>query len=137
MRQRLPTQTRVLLHTLYVLLFHEKIFSNCRNSQYGCQSKGSARMARWTLLTKHGAVLILLARHGQITTRRMAEMLGITERLIHRIIVDLEADGYLSKQRVGRVNHDQVHVEKPLQRSGIEEVTVGEMLQGFGVRTRT
>jgi DeoR/GlpR family transcriptional regulator of sugar metabolism len=94
-------------------------------------------MATWTFLTNHGAVLILLARHSQITTRRMAEMLGITERLIHRIINDLEKDGYLSKQRVGRVNHYQVHVDKPLRRSVVEDVTVGEMLQGFGVRTRT
>ena len=94
-------------------------------------------MATWTFLTNHGAVLILLARHRQITTRRMAEMLGITERLIHRIMNDLEKDGYLSKQRVGRVNHYQVHVDKPLRRSVVEDVTVGEMLQGFGVRTRT
>jgi predicted HTH transcriptional regulator len=94
-------------------------------------------MATWTLLTNHGAVLILIARHGRITTRRMAEMLGITERLIHRIIVDLEAEGYLSKQRVGRVNHYHVHVEEPLRRSVIEDVTIGEMLQGFGVRRRT
>ena len=94
-------------------------------------------MATWTFLTNHGAVLILLARHSQITTRRIAEVLGITERLIHRIIDDLETDGYLSKQRVGRVNHYQVHVDKPLRRSVIDDMTVGEMLQGFGVRTRT
>ena len=94
-------------------------------------------MATWTFLTNHGAVLILIARHSQITTRRIAEMLGITERLIHRILVDLEADGYLSKQRVGRVNHYQVHVEKPLRRPVIEDMTVGEMLQGFGVRIPT
>jgi DeoR/GlpR family transcriptional regulator of sugar metabolism len=94
-------------------------------------------MATWTFLTNHGAVLILIARHGQITTRRIAEMLGITERLIHRIIGDLETDGYLSKQRVGRVNYYQVHIDKPLQRSVADDVTVGEMLQGFGVRTRT
>jgi len=93
-------------------------------------------MATWTLLTNHGAVLILLAQHRQITTRRIAEMLGITERLIHRILGDLETDGYLSKQRVGRVNHYQVHTDKPLQRPSLEKVTVGEMLQGFGVRTR-
>jgi predicted transcriptional regulator of viral defense system len=94
-------------------------------------------MATWTFLTNHGAVLILIARHRQITTRRIAEMLGITERLIHRILGDLETDGYLSKQRVGRVNYYQVHIDRPLRRSIVDDVTVGEMLQGFGVRTRT
>ena len=94
-------------------------------------------MATWTFLTNHGAVLMLIARHSQITTRSMAEMLGITERLIHRILGDLETDGYLSKQRVGRVNYYQVHIEQPLRRPVIEDMTVGEMLQGFGVRTQT
>jgi DeoR/GlpR family transcriptional regulator of sugar metabolism len=94
-------------------------------------------MATWTFLTNHGAVLVVLARHGSLTTRRIAEMLGRTERLIQRILTDLEAEGYLSKQRVGRVNHYQLHLDQPLQQSVVEDVTVREMLQGFGVRTRT
>jgi len=94
-------------------------------------------MATWTFLTNHGAVLLILARHSPITTRRIAEMLGRTERLIHRILVDLEEEGYLSKQRVGRVNHYQLHVDQPLRRSVVEDVTVREMLQGFRVLSRT
>jgi predicted ArsR family transcriptional regulator len=95
--------------------------------------RGRQTMAMRPFLTNHGAVLIVLAQHGQITARRMAEMLGLTERLIYSIIVDLEAEGYVSKQRVGRCNHYQVHVEKLLPRSVCQDVTVGEMLRGMRV----
>jgi len=76
---------------------------------------------------------MLLAQHCQITARRLATILGLTERLIYSILADLEAEGYLSKQRVGRCNHYQVHVEKLLPRSVFPDVTVGEMLQGMRV----
>jgi hypothetical protein len=45
-------------------------------------------MPAWNLITNHGAVLILLAQHGRITVRELAHRLGLTERLIHRIIAE-------------------------------------------------
>jgi predicted ArsR family transcriptional regulator len=65
-------------------------------------------MPAWKLITNHGAVLILLAQHGRITVRELAHRLGLTERLIHRIIAELAAEGYVSKQRVGRGNQYQL-----------------------------
>jgi hypothetical protein len=58
-------------------------------------------------------------------------MLELTERLIHRIIAELTADGYLSKHRVGRVNQYRVHFDMPLRRPVLQEITIGEVLQGI------
>jgi DNA-binding Lrp family transcriptional regulator len=93
-------------------------------------------MPAWRFITNHAAVLILIAQHGQITVREMAHTLGLTERLIHRIIAELTADGYLPKRRVGRVNQYRVHLDMPLRRPVLQEVTIGEALQGMRVATR-
>jgi hypothetical protein len=90
-------------------------------------------MPAWEFVTNHGAVLILIAQHSQITVREMAHTLGLTERLIHRIIAELTTDGYLSKHRVGRVNQYRVHLDMPLRRSGLQEVRISQALQGLGV----
>jgi DNA-binding Lrp family transcriptional regulator len=49
-------------------------------------------------------VLIVLAINGQLVLREVARQVGITERAVQRIIADLEAGGYLRRQRIGRQN---------------------------------
>lgn len=86
-------------------------------------------MSEWTFLTNHGAVLVLIAQHGQITAKEMADTLGITERPVRRIIAELEADGYLKKQRVGRVNWYHVQHHLPLRQPIVRDLAVRELLQ--------
>ena len=83
-------------------------------------------MADWTFITNHGAVLALVARHGQITAREIADRLSITERSVHRIIGDLESAGYLERNREGRVNWYRVRHDLPLRR---DRIPVGELLR--------
>jgi predicted ArsR family transcriptional regulator len=45
-------------------------------------------MAEWTFITNHGAVLALIAQHGRITAKEIAETLQLTERPVRRIIAD-------------------------------------------------
>ncbi|MGE3536643.1 MAG: helix-turn-helix transcriptional regulator [Candidatus Tectimicrobiota bacterium] len=86
-------------------------------------------MAPWTFVTSHGAVLAVIAQHGQITARDIAERLGMTERPVRRIIADLETAGYLIKHRTGRVNKYQVNHTLPLRRFGLRDIEVGALLQ--------
>lgn len=83
----------------------------------------------WTFITNHGAVLILISQHEQITTRAIAKQLGITERSVMRIINDLVEAGYATKTRVGRVNHYTVNQQAPLRRGDTRNVAVGELLR--------
>jgi DeoR/GlpR family transcriptional regulator of sugar metabolism len=93
-------------------------------------------MASWNFITNHGVVLAVIAQHGQITAREIAEYLGMTERPVRRIIADLEAAGYLYKHRTGRVNHYQVNVDLPLRRPIAQETTVGDLLHALKLAAR-
>ena len=86
-------------------------------------------MPSWTFITNHGAVLALMAEHGQITARDIANELGITERSVHRIISELEVEGYIEKSRDGRLNWYGVNHELPLRRPERRDVAIGELLK--------
>ena len=86
-------------------------------------------MPSWTFITNHGAVLALMAEHGQITARDIANDLGITERSVHRIISELETEGYIEKTRDGRLNWYGVNHELPLRRPERRDVAIGELLK--------
>ena len=88
-------------------------------------------MAAWHFITNHGAVLLLIAQRRQITAREIAEVLGLTERPVRRIIAELEAAGYLQKTRVGRVNQYEVALDLPLRQAVHRAVAVGDLLHTF------
>jgi DNA-binding Lrp family transcriptional regulator len=88
-------------------------------------------MPEWSFITNHGAALLLIVQRRQITAREIAAILGITERPVRRIIADLEAAGYLRKQRVGRVNEYEVSLDLPLPQPVGREVAVRDLLRVF------
>ena len=69
----------------------------------------------WTFLSNHSHVIICLARDAEMRVRDIALAVGITERAVIRIIVELEEGGYLRKERVGRRNHYSIATEKHLR----------------------
>jgi predicted transcriptional regulator len=84
---------------------------------------------KWTFITNHAAVLTLLDREEQLTSRAIALSLGITERSVVRIIKDLETDGYITKRREGRENRYKVNKDLPLPQVDQQEVQVRKLLQ--------
>jgi len=83
----------------------------------------------WTFVTSHGAVLALIAQYGQITAREIATTLGMTERPIRRIIAELDAAGYISKTKVGTLNHYEVNHDLPLRIPSARDIVVGQLLK--------
>ncbi len=69
----------------------------------------------WTFLTNHAHVLLCLAQNPSERIRDIATEVGITERAVQRIILELEADGYLERIREGRRNVYKVFSRKPLR----------------------
>jgi DNA-binding IclR family transcriptional regulator len=68
----------------------------------------------WSFLTNHAKVLLCVAQDPQMRLRDIGEAVGITERAVHRIIVELEAAGYLTRGRNGRRNRYEVARGLPL-----------------------
>src|SRR6201995_3438545 len=75
-------------------------------------ASGQSRDA-WTLLTRHGHVLVEIARNPEARVRDISPVVGLTERSVQAIVADLEAEGYLTRTRTGRravytVNRDSL-----------------------------
>jgi DNA-binding IclR family transcriptional regulator len=80
----------------------------------------------WKFFTNHALVLLAVAADPEILLREIAEAVGITERAAHRIIGDLEQGGYISRERKGRRNYYQVHLDAVLSQPGLNH----PMLEG-------
>jgi predicted ArsR family transcriptional regulator len=82
----------------------------------------------WTFLSNHAHALICLARDEDCRVRDLALRLGITERAVQRILADLEAAGYLVRERHGRRNHHRLVLDRPMRHPVEATHTVGELI---------
>jgi len=82
----------------------------------------------WTFLSNHAHVLLCIAKEPEVRLREVANRVGITERAVQRIVVDLEEGGYLSHSREGRRNRYEVHPDRPLRHSIESHREVGALL---------
>ncbi len=102
-------------------------------------------MSGWTFLTNHARVLLLIVDDPDARMREIADAVGITERAVQRIVADLEADGYVTHERVGRRNHYGVRLDQPLRHALNSKGTVGDLVatlraaneRGAGPRRRS
>ncbi|GAB2870322.1 MarR family transcriptional regulator [Nocardioides pacificus] len=86
----------------------------------------------WTFLSNHGHVLVALARDPDARMRDMAQVVGITERAVQQIVRDLETQGCLTKQKVGRRNRYTVVRSAHLRHELESEVTLGDFVELLG-----
>ena len=83
----------------------------------------------WTFVTNHGVVLAIISHERMITAREIATRLGVTVRTVRRIISELEDDGYIEIEKVGRRNRYKVNRNRPLRREDQREVAVTDLLE--------
>ncbi len=86
---------------------------------------------RWTFLTNHTHVLILLGRDPSMVLREVASRVGITERAVQRIIADLEEGGILEREKIGRKNHYKIHRSRKLRHPIERHRSIGALLQAL------
>jgi DNA-binding MarR family transcriptional regulator len=82
----------------------------------------------WTFLTRHAQVLLCIADDPGIRLREIGERVGVTERAAHRIVGELVAAGYISRERRGRRNHYTVRLQVRLRDPVANEQKVGDLL---------
>jgi DNA-binding IclR family transcriptional regulator len=69
----------------------------------------------WTFLSNHAHVLICIAQQPNVRLAEVAQLVGIGERAVHRIVHELSDSGYLSVTKDGRNNVYKIHLNKPLR----------------------
>jgi DNA-binding MarR family transcriptional regulator len=85
----------------------------------------------WTFLTNHAHVLLAIAREPKARLRDVATSVGITERAAQAIVADLEAAGYLRRERVGRRNEYTVNPGGRFRHPAEADHSIGELLSLF------
>jgi predicted transcriptional regulator len=86
----------------------------------------------WSFLTNHAQVLGCIARDPGIRLREIGDKVGITERAVHRIVDELEAAGYLARERRGRRSHYTLRPHLPLPDPLARGQKVGDLLKILG-----
>ncbi|MEU1406639.1 helix-turn-helix domain-containing protein [Streptomyces sp. NPDC005728] len=82
----------------------------------------------WTFLTNHARVLATIADDHTTRMRDIAARCRLTERAVQKIISDLEADGYLTHTREGRVNAYRIQPGTILRHPAEAGLTVADLL---------
>lgn len=88
-------------------------------------------MAHWTFLTHHAHVLLAVAKNPDATIEEIAQAVGITPRSAVTILNDLDATGYLERERRGRRNHYVLHRDRPLRHPSNSAHTVDELIEAL------
>jgi DNA-binding IscR family transcriptional regulator len=86
----------------------------------------------WTLVSNHGKVLLCIARDPAIRVAEIAQMVGIKERAVQRILADLRNEGMITSSREGRRNRYRVNRRTHTGWSPDGQVSVGDLVDAFG-----
>ena len=85
----------------------------------------------WTFLSNHGHVLIALSTAPDARIRDIAEMVGLTERAIHRLLRDMESGGIITRKRRGRRVTYSIDRDRRLRHPIESHRTVGDLVSIF------
>lgn len=88
----------------------------------------------WTFFTNHAHILFALAGDPDLRLRDLADRVGITERAAQRIVWELQQEGYLDIERIGRRNRYRVVGGRPLRHPIEAHRTVDELVSWLGDR---
>jgi hypothetical protein len=93
-----------------------------------------ATTPNWAFLTNHARVLLCIANDPGIRLREIGEQVAITERAAHRIVSELRADGYITRERSGRRNLYTINEDLPVPDPIPDSQSIGELLDIFKAR---
>ena len=89
-------------------------------------------MSQWFFLTNHALVLRLIAKEPDITAKKIASELQITERSIRKIIADLYSEGYIEKIKKANRNVYSINPKLKLRHHTIQGVAIYDFLRTLG-----
>lgn len=85
-------------------------------------------MVEWNFISNHGLVLVYIAKHPRSTAREIASAVNVTEWTIHKIISELEREGFVRRKKEGRNNVYHVNKNAKLRHSIIDHISVRDFL---------
>jgi len=101
----------------------------CDNRCVPSKKKPPVQSGSWTFLTNHAHVLVCIAQNPDIRIAEIADLVGIGERAAHRIVGDLVAEKYVTRQKDGRRNTYSVDFSRNLRHPLESSHTIGEVFK--------
>ncbi len=87
-----------------------------------------SQVKHWTFLSNHAHVAVCLAQNPDSRVRDMADAVGITERAVQKILVDLEDAAVIKKVKRGRRNTYSINRKLPLRHPLEAHRSIGDFL---------
>jgi predicted transcriptional regulator len=69
--------------------------------------------------------------HDHSSADTMAREIGITQRVVFKILKDLENEGYITRKKIGRCNHYEIHPDVPMRHKLDRARAAGEILPSW------
>jgi len=98
-----------------------------QRSVSGIASRAAAGRG-WTFLTNHSHVLVCLLQDTTARLRDVADRIGVTERAVQKIVLDLERAKVLRRAREGRRNRYEIFLDLPLRHAVEAHCTIGQLV---------
>lgn len=90
---------------------------------------GKPAPASWTFLSNHSHVMLCLYRQPEMRIRELADAVGITERMVQKILAELVEARYLEVDKQGRRNSYRIRSEKTLRHPLESHCRIGRLLE--------
>jgi hypothetical protein len=90
----------------------------------------------WNLMASHGVVLFYIAANPEATMREMADVLGITERRIARIVKDLAEANMIMVERIGRRNLYAINSDARFRHPTLSHIPLSRFVEAINPEAR-
>ncbi|MDF1850871.1 MAG: hypothetical protein P1U85_08565 [Verrucomicrobiales bacterium] len=89
---------------------------------------------KWGFMSNHTHVLVCLYLDPEMRLSEISFRVGLTLRIVQKIIKELADEKVIAIEKIGRRNHYRINLEYRLRHPLVKQHTVGELLE---VVTRT
>lgn len=89
---------------------------------------------KWGFMSNHTHVLVCLYLDPEMRLSEISYRVGLTLRIVQKIIKELSDEGVITIEKIGRRNHYHINLDYRLRHPLVKQHTVGELLE---VVTRT
>lgn len=90
----------------------------------------------WTFLSNHGHVVVQLSQNPELKVSELAQNIGVTERHVRSVLLDLRDAGYLEVVRVGRQNRYKLKTNLPLRHDAESNKSLRDLVAIFSPKRR-
>lgn len=84
---------------------------------------------KWGFLSNHAHVLVCIYSDSEMRLNEISVRVGLTLRIVQRIVKELSDEGVISVEKIGRRNHYSINEEYPFRHELESHCNIGHLLR--------